>query len=194
MNPYALESFWRYVYGLDESPDPALGTEPMDFVFPVGEGCLVVVVELEAWEVRLELADADGESIGLLGWWDEARWHPYALRMSEADRVVGAVDDQGAPVALALLAPFVGHASDEAVDSHRTRVASALGALGVPNAGKLAQAAVRRPDDDDYAWREDPDLGWVFDGEYPCYSTRNPAHAGTEEAFPFEAFRKLRVY
>jgi hypothetical protein len=51
---------------------------------------------------------------------------------------------------------------------------------------ELSDRTVILPSEDDYKWSHDRELGWVFGGEYPCYSIRNREHAGGEEGrFPF---------
>jgi hypothetical protein len=41
-------------------------------------------------------------------------------------------------------------------------------------------------------WTSDAELGWLFRGEYACYSLRNREHLlGTEGRFPFAHIQNL---
>lgn len=148
----------------------------------------------------LELVDRTGGATSTVGWWDDARWHPFALRWSELVALTdewshGAEVAPTAPIPMLLLAPFVGFGvGDEAERADACdRVARALASIGCAPADtdRLAARALLPVSEDDYRWTLDPHLGWTFGGEYACYSLRNAPHAGGEEGrFPFEAFRQ----
>jgi len=95
-----------------------------------------------------------------------------------------------------LLAKFVGiPPSDVAgLQSARAKIEAVYRQLGYsPDPARLlADSTIVSPTEDDYAWSQDPELGWVFGGEYSCYSLRNRDHSGGEEGdFPFQKFRQL---
>ena len=100
-------------------------------------------------------------------------------------------------MALHLLAPFVGIGVDErdVLPTMQARIASSydkLGLFSTDEVRELSEATLRLPTEDDYRWTRDATLGWVFGGEYPCYSIRNLEHAnGQEGRFPFADFRGL---
>jgi hypothetical protein len=137
---------------------------------------------------------------GRLAWWD-ARWHPYGLRWSEAEtiarhlaRVTSAPPD---PIPLLLLARFAGIApADQAgLELARNQVADGYRRMGLFNEEEirgLVDCTISCPSEEDYAWSLDNELGWVFSGDYPCYSIRNRAHVGGAEGlFPFRQFADL---
>ncbi len=164
------------------------------------------------WDARLDLsldANEGSKSIALvdlatgaehpLGWWDEARWHPFALRWNELERLASDWRARGIelrpPVPLLLLSCFVGFGVD---DDEQRRLAAAAVADGfrmlgfaARDASALAGAALPRLGERDYRWTRDAELGWLFGGKYPCYSLRNREHlGGAEGAFPFAEVRR----
>ena len=57
---------------------------------------------------------------------------------------------------------------------------------------QLVETTLLKPPSDDYRWTLNNQLGWVFGGEYPCYSLRNPEHTGEDEGrFPVAEFAQL---
>jgi hypothetical protein len=139
-----------------------------------------------------------------LGWWDDARAHPHALRwaeLRELDDLWRANGPSAAcnAAAFALCAPFVGIGIGERpyLDAMRGLLLERIRDLPVfprgVHADILAQT-LRLPFEDDYEWRRDPRLGWTFSGDYPCYSLRNEVHSepdGKEGSFPFEQWRSI---
>lgn len=194
MDPRA-PGFWS-AYLLEDSA----GSEcPVHVTLP-WDAERALVLRADELGKSLELVEPGGAA-SPLGWWDDARWHPFALRWAELD----ALADQWrahpdvtllAPIPLLLLAPFVGFGvGDEAVRAVALdRVARGLASLGVGDVDACAARALLPVTDDDYRWTLDAALGWTFGGAYPCYSLRNSAHAGGAEGrFPFEAFRQRFV-
>ena len=158
-----------------------------------------VSLGLDFWSVYLSLVHTQrGRSI--LGWWDEIRCHPYALRWEELERLVrywrehSHVFPGGPEVALLLLARFVGNgiASNEDFESRKLRLREAYITLRIftdEEIARLVDSSMFLPLEKDYGWTLDEKLGWSFGGEYPCYSLRNEAHAGSNEgSFPFDEF------
>lgn len=158
-----------------------------------------VSLGLDYWNVYLSLVHAERDR-SVLGWWDEARSHPYALRWEELELLVRYWREHshaapgGPEVALLLLARFVGNdvASNEDFESRKLRLREAYLTLGIftgEEIARLVDSSMFLPSEKDYGWTLDEKLGWSFGGEYPCYSLRNEAHAGSNEgSFPFDEF------
>lgn len=211
--PFGDVDFWRWYHALDDWQEHELPAELRPALpnlsaqedsrsasvwFHIGDGTtLVLDLSLEFWHLNLALETPDGSS-SELGWWDEARWHPFALRWEEVQALVRVAGHElGDDVALCLLAPFVGTdtSAPDQLEQVRNSVKGALDRLGIDEqtATRLAESAVRPVAGEEYQWTRHPELGWVFGGEYPCYSLRNQAHAGGAEGqFPFAAMAKLR--
>lgn len=155
-----------------------------------------IIVEADPGVVINLLLTERGEK-RVLGWQDGARGHALALRWEEAQAITDRAEDKA--LSTLLLVPFVGTPEDDAdeIEERRASAAAAFRDLHVLDEAEaerlLVEAipcAIREPD---YAWSRDPDLGWVYGGEYPCYSIRNREHsAGDEGEFPFAAMRQLR--
>ncbi|WP_412743065.1 hypothetical protein [Krasilnikovia sp. MM14-A1004] len=135
-----------------------------------------------------------------IGHWDQARWSPWCLRWEEVAAVVRQMsarpDRQQIPpeLAMLLLARFVGHGvgDGERLAAGRAMVAAMFTRLGLfegAEAERIAARLVLAAPEDDYAWRRDPERGWVFGGEYPCYSNRNADHG----SFPFAQWAEFRT-
>ncbi|MCU7723895.1 hypothetical protein ODJ79_09230 [Actinoplanes sp. KI2] len=135
-----------------------------------------------------------------LGHWDQARWSPWCLRWEEVGAVVQrmAADADRQPIppelAMLLLAHFVGHGAgdEERLAAGRQLMAGMFTRLGVfrdAEADRMAARLLLAAPEDDYAWRRSPEHGWVFGGEYPCYSRRNADH----DSFPFEEWAEFRT-
>ncbi len=149
------------------------------------------------WSLELSLRDMDAGRSYEMGWWDDARWHPNALRWAElaALREHWRANKSRLPVtpgvAFLLLVSFVGNGVGEQTEFGQRRNTleaefELLGLFTESDVKELAQRALSAPPEDDYEWKRDEELGWTFDGAYPCYSLRNRAHAdGSEGRFPF---------
>jgi hypothetical protein len=160
-----------------------------------------IEVTLDYYTVNLSLTKQDKSFE--LGWWDDARWHPFALRWQEVGKLMRYWAAHPTPssvapaTALLLLARFVGNGVDEgdALRARRKRVAVAyrqLGIFSISEIKRLLKNTLLRPSEDDYRWRRHRTLGWVFGGEYPCYSIRNEEHAdGGEGRFPFVEWKRV---
>ncbi|MET8154613.1 hypothetical protein ACIBSW_13415 [Actinoplanes sp. NPDC049668] len=145
-------------------------------------------------------ADSDDVAGGRLelGHWDQARAHPFCLRWDELEAVVRRMraepDRQrvSPELAMLLLAPWVGHGSDEQdlLAARRRIIAGELDRLGLFHgdaAERIVESLLMPVSEDDYAWRWDAEAGWTFGGEYSCYSNRNDDHR-----FPFAEFAEFR--
>jgi hypothetical protein len=150
--------------------------------------------------ITLSLVECVSEQRHVLGWWDEARWHPFALRWSELRMLVAAwanrSDVLAAPAPLLLLGRFCGFGGNENEQHEEARrcVADAYRGLGfaAEDVSELTTHSLPRPDEADYRWTRDAELGWLFGGEYACYSLRNREHLpGKEGRFPFAHIQKL---
>ncbi len=161
-----------------------------------------VELELVAGTGRkaIALVEAGKKAEQPLGWWDDARWHPFAFRWNELARLTSdwsarAEVEPRAPVPLLLLSSFVGFGADDEEDraSALAAVSAGFRTLGFAARDALALAgeALPRVAERDWRWTRDPELGWVFGGKYPCYSLRNREHlGGSEGVFPFAEVRR----
>jgi hypothetical protein len=213
------KEFWFYyqlgeAHGLDEAlvqryavrDSDGEGYRPVTFSFRCPKGYAIeleVQLEHELYTANLLLSKSRESEPEELGWWDEARWHPFALRWDELEHLIRYWEEHpkacpwGATMALLLLVHFVGIGVDErdVLPTIQARIASSykeLGLFSTDEVRELSEATLRLPTEDDYRWTRDETLGWVFGGEYPCYSIRNPEHSGGQESrFPFTDFRRL---
>lgn len=215
MQPSQLEtlasesSFWSLYYGLTMDVTDAIsslltsnsnGTLTLTVSIPCPGGAVETSFNAEYWSIELTLITDTGSQRYEMGWWDDARQHPNALRWEELrmlqqywTRLRGGLESS---VWFLLLAPFVGTGENErnALDERRQTVAAQLRERNIlPNAADdLAKAAIHKPPERDYDWQLDSELGWVFSGEYPCYSIRNRAHAdGACGRFPFREWQEV---
>jgi len=199
----AESSFWAAYFGVTMDVPTAVrslltenseGNPLLTVSIPCPGGFVESCFNAEYWSIELTLVvDADSQRHEM-GWWDDARQHPNALRWEELStlreywaRHHGALESS---IWFLLLVPFVGTGQDErgALDHRRQLVVDQLRSRHIPpeNAAQLAMAALHKPPDPDYQWRLDPELGWLFSGEYPCYSIRNREHTdGSCGRFPF---------
>jgi hypothetical protein len=207
--------FWRHYVRLDESLDIEIlnlfgqttinGRPYAESVIALhcGEDCFIeLTITPQLSTVNLGLRDIRTDAGSEMGWWDDARWHPFALRWSELNGLYQfwlnkPIDKVPASAAFLLLAPFVGHGADErGFASGRKEVLAEhyrqLNLFGANEVIELSDRSVIFPSEDDYRWSRDSELGWVFGGEYPCYSLRNRAHFGGEEGrFPFAEWSSI---
>jgi len=204
-NVLRTSEFWRGYYDPEEAragANPPGRAGDFRFELPCGpDYSLRVQYVPEPWAITLFLVEAATGERQELAWWDEARWHPYALRWDELMLLHRHWESSGeagvAAERLLLLVTFVGVGADECeyLAVRRQFLARALQSLGVADnleAQALSEQALRSPSDDDYSWVSDARVGWLFSGEYPCYSLRNLAHTGASEPrFPFEHFAQL---
>jgi hypothetical protein len=137
-----------------------------------------------------------------MGWWDDARWHPFTLRWPELLALHSFWLDQAdfgldPGAAFLLLAIFVGHGVDErdsfpnrkdVIREHYKR----FQLFSDSELTALVDKTLALPTEDDYHWKRDEELGWLFSGEYPCYSIRNREHSdGSEGRFPFSEWSSI---
>lgn len=196
--------FWRTYLDTDRSAETASRLSwPATFDVTIGCGArhsLRVRYTFDPWRMELTLIASD-TSEHILGWWDDARWHPYALRWEELTAIHHYQQESGGVLlpeaSLLLLAPFVGTGTHELglLPARQALIAEALRSIGISDEAEalsLSQEVLQPPSDDDYAWAFDPELGWTFGGTYPCYSLRNAAHCGdSEPRFPFRQSSEL---
>ena len=165
------------------------------------DSSLEIAINPEFVTFNLGLRNLKTGRVAEIGWWD-ARWHPYSLRWSELERVhrysLSAPLPQIHPsAAFLLLAVFVGHGVDERDQFSARKSAIAkhyeqLRLFAEAEIVELVENTFRLPSEEDYRWSHDAELGWVFGGEYPCYSIRNKEHSdGAEGRFPFSEWSKL---
>lgn len=203
--------FWRWYLAIDESHrseldasvvralgDTVSGDEEereIEVRIPLPSGHdLVLSICIDFFDISLDL-DSQGREM-TIGWQDDARPHPYGLRLDEARTLASLREDSD--LIFALLLPFVGFPADG--DARRsvgtTMATQAFGELGLSpaDASRFAEAAVSRlPGKRRYTWTQDAELGWVFAGDNTCHSLRNRRHlSGAHGAFPFEGMKSVR--
>ncbi len=196
MNGFHDQAFWtRY---LSDDVEGGL-TDALTVRFP-WDGRLALELVAGPGRKAIALVDPANGTEHPLGWWADARWHPFALRWNELERLTSdwrarAEVEPRAPVPLLLLSSFVGFGVDD--DEDRANALAAVSAgfrmlgFGAHDASALAGDALPRLAERDWRWTRDPELGWVFGGTYPCYSLRNRAHLDAGEgAFPFTELRR----
>lgn len=117
-------------------------------------------------DLTLSLVERASGQGHVLGWWDDARWHLFALRWSELLVLVRTwrrrSDVPASPFPLLLLGRFVGFGVDENTKREEaTRlVEEAYRSLGF-NGSDVAQLTVHSlpiADEDDYRWTHDAEL------------------------------------
>lgn len=162
-------------------------------------------VGLDDFDLSMNLSLVDQSKTSYeLGWWDEIRWHPFALRWEELEarerlwrrRPTLAL---GCPAgAFLLLARFVGTEGKKPPRERLDKVRAAFRELGFGPAAlrRLVPGSVPLVEDEAYRWTDDPELGWVFGGDYPCYSLRNREHQqdGADGRFPFARFSEWTAW
>jgi len=210
--------FWRYYTAVDEEEpevDAALADKYSEaegkqqfrsFTLLLdcgGRYNFLVKVSAEHWDLSLQFLDAREKQLSSMGCWDVARWHPFALRWDELEALWAFWKKHpsikpSADLYALLLAKFVGIPLSEAtgLQNARAKIEPVYRQLGysTDDARRLAEATLVSPTEKDYAWSKDPELGWVFGGEYSCYSLRNRDHSGGQEGkFPFQGLQQLLV-
>lgn len=187
----------------DLSSDDDGSYEYLKIAVPCGSGHLLSFsISPEWFDIELGLQAQNFQPLAQMGWWDEARWHPFAIRWEELLRLHQYWQTCSTltihPSSAFLLATvFVGHGSNEKeFFAERMNVIREhyhqLNLYSESECEKLANKMFTLPSEDDYNWTLDTKLGWVFGGKYPCYSLRNPEHTGGEEGnFPFSQWQEV---
>lgn len=164
---------------------------------------LELTICLRNWFIDLNFRNRKSKQLHRVAWWDDARWHPFALRWDElidlynhwveSPELIPVHPDE----AFLLLVKFVGIGNEERGNKkeHDRDIKEAYRALNLLSQREiehLTKVTLVWPSEDDYAWQQHQDLGWVFGGDYPCYSIRNESHAGAlDEDFPFDDWGTL---
>ena len=164
---------------------------------------LELTINFSFWFLNLNFRNRKTGQLHRVGWWDQAQWHPFALRWDELIDLYNHWVDYPdlIPVhpdeAFLLLAKFVGIGVDQRGDKkERDRdvmdAYKALTLFSPREIDHLTKVTVILPAEEDYNWQKNEKLGWVFGGDYECYSIRNTAHLGElDEDFPFDDWRLL---
>jgi hypothetical protein len=218
-NILRYRDFWRFYVGVSDDPlDVEIlrhfdsvtiqGRKYPEAMIPLRCGThfsLEVRITPDLGSVNLGLRNARQNVVAKMGWWDDARWHPHALRWLELERLEHYWLSDSATrlhpsAAFLLLALFVGHGADESdqFPERKATIARHYGELQLFTTTEITELVDRTfvlPSDEDYNWSQDNDLGWVFGGEYPCYSLRNREHAdGSEGRFPFSDWATVMAH
>lgn len=161
-----------------------------------------IAIDAHLATANLGLRNSDSNVTAEMGWWDDVRCHPHALRWAELTALYNYwIDDPPSEIhpnaAFILLAIFVGHGVDDhpelpnRSDTIRGHYEQ-LQLFSEAEIDTLTDKTLVLPSEDDYNWSHDDELGWVFGGEYPCYSIRNREHSdGSEGLFPFSSWSVL---
>jgi len=150
----------------------------------------------------LHLKDKKKDELHLMGWWDLDAWHPYCLREEELEQLCAYLKKQanspwaGNDLILLLLHDFVGFDNAEKAEAFAQKIYQTFATLQIEGFAKAEAKpiAVFYQEEEQYHWKQDPILGWVFESKvYNCYSLRNAAHSKGEEKgrFPFDDWKKL---
>jgi hypothetical protein len=207
--------WWFYVRASDDALDSEMlrhfstttinGHQYAEAVIPLPCGTgfsLEITITPELGSVNLGLRNARTNAVAEMGWWDDARWHPHGLRWSELEKLYQYWLNDSLPnihpsAAFLLLAVFVGNGADER-DQFSERKGAIAGhyeqlRLFTPvEITELVDHTFVLPTEEDYNWSQDRELGWVFGGQYPCYSIRNREHrSGAEGRFPFSDWSRV---
>ena len=212
--------FWRYYqFGDAAIPDDVLNCylgkqyseeheqdwyDDLTITLPLfDEFELEFAIGFNYWCINLVFRNVKKNSLHQCGWWDESRWHPYAIQWEELKILYRhwQAEPNTIPIepeqALLLLAKFVGLGKQERKQKkeYEKQLAKAYELLNIlrpKEVQNLTGATIMEPPDDDYTWSDDKRLGKVFSGEYPCYSIRNTDHEGElNEDFPFQDWKRL---
>jgi hypothetical protein len=208
---WPTKAFWLHYQGVKDDAEPAQCDHLVSRLYkPInirllssGSCTLKLKIRLDYWMITLSLLRRGTRKHLDLGWWDEARWHPFALRWQELEKMVAYWRNRpedcpcGVDVSLLLLARFVGNGISEKpqVPERKERVAEAYRALALfshAEVENLVRHSLHFDETEDYDWYLDPELGWLFVGAYPCYSLRNRDHVGSQEReFPFSEWNNF---
>lgn len=164
---------------------------------------LELTIGFNYWCINLAFRNLKKSSLHQCAWWDDERWHPFAIHWDELVALYQHWNSCpetipiGPEQAFLLLAKFVGLGQQDRklkkkYKKELTRIYESLEIFRPKEIENLTSATLVEPPDDDYDWSDDQRLGKVFGGEYPCYSIRNPDHEGElNEDFPFADWMRL---
>jgi hypothetical protein len=178
--------------------------DPLTIRLPCHENTFVLDIYVDMYAINCGFRVANDVADYQIGWWDFGQWHPFGMQWDELIKIweFWKSNPESLPVtpdqALLLLAKFVGVGKNELKDvpARKQLIKAAYGRLGLDfdfkQINELSSCTFLLPSEDDYEWTEDSELGFVFRGEYPCYSLRNAHHVtGEEGIFPFAAYGEL---
>lgn len=164
---------------------------------------LELTVGFNYWCINLAFRNLKKNSLHQCAWWDDERWHPFAIHWDELVALYQHWNScpETIPIkpeqAFLLLAKFVGLGQQDRklkkkYKKELTHIYESLEIFRPKEIENLTSATLVEPPDDDYDWSDDQRLGKVFGGEYPCYSIRNADHEGElNEDFPFADWIRL---
>ncbi len=170
---------------------------------PDGFG-FVVKIHFDYCLTSVDFQSPEASAPFQIGWWDNARWHPFGLQWSELLLLRKYWESNPEKISVSpsaaflLLAKFVGTGVREfeqiplRKDTLRESYRELKLELTRAQLRELVSCTFLISPEDDYDWSDDPELGAVFGGEYACYSLRNAAHVdGKEGRFPFAELQNL---
>lgn len=154
---------------------------------------LVLKVNTDLWWRELNFVHESLSEPILLGWNDMAHWHPYVFRWNEFEAICRCLARQFSTmpfpgIPLLLLHQFAPIRFNDDMEAIRTIIREAWQTLNLFSEAEIAEFMLRTAfvANREMYWMENPQLGWVMDGEFP-YSLR----VATNKEFPFKQFNQM---
>ena len=179
-------------------------TESVRFSFDCGSNYSILLdLTFDKYELYKNIYLKNKNTEYLLGWWDQAHWHPYFLRYKELELLTNYWQKNTSKWDIAipflLLSDFVGITEAHEGEILRKNERVLFEQLGAYNDefkaiiypdGKQREEYLK---EGKYEWKKDSELGWLFTSpEYPCYSLRNKEHIKSNcGSFPFEHWNNM---
>jgi len=201
---FKSEDFWRKsVFNFENDPevdDPFPELDDVTLEFRVSaDSASALLLDLDL-DVDMYTLFIDGPGTGnpiQLGWWDLARWMPYALRWQELDALSRCIarritDERLKGLPLLLLSRFVPTAQVDGPETVRQAMTAAWQGLKLFESDEIADLVGAMMggglEGNAWSWQRDPNLGWVLAGEEADgYSLRYKGN----ETFPFSMVNEL---
>lgn len=163
---------------------------------------LELEVTLDTFAIELVLVRKSPLRRLVLGWWDTAHWHPFALRWEELTSLLEHWDANPGTAperakSFLLLACFVGiDADDDDFTRKKLNLFDTYDSMGLfthDEAVKLGHRALFDAARDDHKWIQHADGRWTYGegAEDPACSLRQGSSQAGEKGFPFADFDEL---
>jgi len=127
---------------------------------------LEIMVGFNYWSINFAFRNLKKNSLHQCGWWDDSRWHPFAIQWSELQGLYQHWQSQPETIpiepeqAFLLLAKFVGVGKQDRdkkkqYEKELVKAYEALDIFRSKEVQNLKAATIADPPDDDYQWSED---------------------------------------